>query len=348
VTAVARRLEAALGEETHMADVALVRLQEQIAGPVRRPLSIMLAAVGCLILIASANLGNLLVVLASGRRRELAVRAALGAGRLALARPVLAETMLLSAAGGLLGLALGAAGLRIVIALEPGNLPRLAEIGVSLPVLLVSLAVTGTVALLLGAAVSYGAVRSGISESLKDGGRGQAGSASMSRLRNGLVVAQLAVSVVLLVTARLLGRSLTLLLQRAVADRRLGVLVLGGFAAVALVLAVVGIYGVLSYVVAQRTQEFGVRMALGARRADVWRLVVRQAGLLVVTGVVIGVVISGFVTSLMQAMLVGVTPTDPLTFAAVVAVLAVTALAACQVPALRATRADPLSALRAE
>jgi len=170
----------------------------------------------------------------------------------------------------------------------------------------------------------------------------------MSRLRNGLVVAQLAVSVVLLVTARLLGRSLTLLLQRAVADRRLGVLVLGGFAAVALVLAVVGIYGVLSYVVAQRTQEFGVRMALGARRADVWRLVVRQAGLLVVTGVVIGVVISGFVTSLMQAMLVGVTPTDPLTFAAVVAVLAVTALAACQVPALRATRADPLSALRAE
>lgn len=134
----------------------------------------------------------------------------------------------------------------------------------------------------------------------------------------------------------------------AVADRRLGVLVLGGFAAVALVLAVVGIYGVLSYVVAQRTQEFGVRMALGARRADVWRLVIRQAGLLVVTGVVIGVVISGFVTSLMQAMLFGVTPTDPLTFALVVAVLAVTAIAACQVPALRATRADPLSALRAE
>jgi len=80
----------------------------------------------------------------------------------------------------------------------------------------------------------------------------------------------------------------------------------------------------------------------------VWRLVIRQAGLLVVTGVAIGVVISGFVTSLMQAMLFGVTPTDPLTFALVVAVLAVTALAACQVPALRATRADPLSALRAE
>lgn len=214
VTAVARRLEAALGEETHMADVALVRLQGQIAGPVRRPLSIMLAAVGCLTLIASANLANLLVVHVSGRRRELAVRAALGAGRLALARPVLAETMLLSVAGGLLGLALGAAGLRIVIALEPGNLPRLAEIGVSLPVLLVSLAVTGAAALLLGAAVSYGAVRSGISESLKDGGRGQAGSASMSRLRNGLVVAQLAVSVVLLVAAGLLGRSLILLLQQ--------------------------------------------------------------------------------------------------------------------------------------
>jgi ABC-type antimicrobial peptide transport system permease subunit len=105
---------------------------------------------------------------------------------------------------------------------------------------------------------------------------------------------------------------------------------------------------VLAYVVAQRTREFGVRMALGARRQDVWRLVLRQAAALVLAGISIGLVTSWFVTSLMRNMLFGITPTDPKTLAAVAVVLAMTALVACQLPALRATRADPLNALRAE
>jgi putative ABC transport system permease protein len=132
----------------------------------------------------------------------------------------------------------------------------------------------------------------------------------------------------------------------SVADRRFSLLVLGAFAGVALLLAVLGIYGVLSYAVAQRTHEFGVRLALGAQPRDVWRLVIGQAALLVAAGVAIGLAISRLVTRAIQTMLYGVTPTDPFTFAAVVAVLVLTALVACQLPALRATRADPLSALR--
>ncbi|HZB26630.1 MAG TPA: FtsX-like permease family protein, partial [Vicinamibacterales bacterium] len=134
----------------------------------------------------------------------------------------------------------------------------------------------------------------------------------------------------------------------SLADRRFSLFVLGGFAGVALLLAIVGIYGVLSYAVSQRTQEFGVRLALGAQRRDVWQLVAGRALRLVALGVVIGLVLAGAVTRLMQSMLYNVRPTDPLTFGAVVALLALTALAACQLPAIRATRADPLTALRAE
>ncbi len=585
VTAVARRLEQSFGDDTYMVDVALVPLQDQIAGAVRTPLLVLLAAVGCLLLIGCANLANLLVVHVSGRRRELAVRSALGAGRGSLAQPLLAEATLLTAAGGLLGIALGTIGLRTVIALEPGNLPRVSEIGVSWPVMLVSLGVTAVTALVVGVAVSWSAVRTDISDSLKQGQRGQTGSAGTARLRSTLVVAQLAVSLVLLIAAGLLGRSLAVLLAQdtgfrtaqvltidltmpggtpelearrvqfhqqlldrltilpgvrsaggvsrfplgtgyssgtfikvsgeepmqsmeqivalgkdpsrtgyaefrvvtpdyfttmgiplrqgrvfedrdgadapqvaiiseslartswpgvdaigrkvqfggmdgdlrvftivgivgdirergldsdarptfyadfrqrpritgaftfvlhtqgdpssviaparaaireldpdaaprfrpidqilaaSVADRRFSLFVLGAFAGVALLLAIVGISGVLSYVVSQRTQEFGVRIALGAQRRDVWRLVTGQALLLIASGVAIGLVIARLVTHLIQTMLYNVAPTDPVTYGAVVAVLALTALAACQLPALRATRADPLTALRME
>jgi ABC-type antimicrobial peptide transport system permease subunit len=105
---------------------------------------------------------------------------------------------------------------------------------------------------------------------------------------------------------------------------------------------------VLAYVVAQRTQEFGVRMALGATRQDVWRLVVRQASVLVLSGVALGAAASWGLTRLMSSMLFGVTPTDPVTYAAVVFGLSIVALLACQLPAMRATKVDPLVALRAE
>jgi putative ABC transport system permease protein len=126
-------------------------------------------------------------------------------------------------------------------------------------------------------------------------------------------------------------------------------LVLLGIAAViALVLGAVGLYGVISYAVAQRTREFGVRMALGARRADVGRLVLRHAAVLVAVGVAAGLIAAFGLTRLMSAMLFGVAPADPITFGSVAVVLGAVALVASLVPVMRATRVDPLEALRWE
>lgn len=123
---------------------------------------------------------------------------------------------------------------------------------------------------------------------------------------------------------------------------------LGVFSLTALILASVGIYGVISYSVAQRTREFGVRMALGAGTADVLRLVLGRGLRLTLGGLLIGLIGAVALTRFMSALLFGVTPTDPVTFVIVPAVLALVALAASYLPARRATRVDPLNALRYE
>ena len=120
------------------------------------------------------------------------------------------------------------------------------------------------------------------------------------------------------------------------------------FATIALVLACTGIYGVMSYSVTERTREIGVRMALGARRLDVVKLVMRQGMALVLGGVCLGLVGSIALTRVMSSVLFGVTPKDPLTFAVVSALICLVALLACYIPARRATRVDPLVALRYE
>jgi putative ABC transport system permease protein len=130
------------------------------------------------------------------------------------------------------------------------------------------------------------------------------------------------------------------------AARRLSMILLGIFAALALLLACVGIYGVISYLVGQRTHEIGVRVALGAQGNDVLRLIIGQGARMALVGVAIGTAAALALTRLMSNQLFGVSAHDPLTFAAVAILLIIVAVAACYIPARRAMRVDPMVALR--
>jgi putative ABC transport system permease protein len=143
-------------------------------------------------------------------------------------------------------------------------------------------------------------------------------------------------------------RTMDEVVSSSVAQRRLTMLLLAGFAGVALLLAAIGIYGVIAYGVTQRTQEIGIRMALGAQRGDVLRMVVKQALQLAAGGIVIGGACALLLTRLMEGLLFQVTPGDPVTLIVVSAVLAAVALLASYIPGRRATRVDPVVALRAE
>jgi putative ABC transport system permease protein len=143
-------------------------------------------------------------------------------------------------------------------------------------------------------------------------------------------------------------RSLDSVLSESVAGPRFRTLVLGVFAGVALILASVGIYGVISYGVSQRTQEIGIRMALGARTPDALKLVVKGGMMLVLIGVAIGIAGAFALTRLLTSLLFGVAPTDAMTFASVAALLIIVSALACYIPARRATKVDPLVALRYE
>jgi putative ABC transport system permease protein len=138
------------------------------------------------------------------------------------------------------------------------------------------------------------------------------------------------------------------IVTNAVARQRFSMLLLGVFAGLALVLAAVGIYGVMSYSVAQRTREIGIRMALGAQRSDVLKMTVGQGLRLVLTGMAIGLAAAFVLTRVMATLLFGVSPTDPFTFVTISIVLVSVAALASYVPALRATRVDPMFALRYE
>jgi ABC-type antimicrobial peptide transport system permease subunit len=142
------------------------------------------------------------------------------------------------------------------------------------------------------------------------------------------------------------AQSMEQIISQSVAAQRYSMILLGGFAALALLLAAIGIYGVISYVVGQRTQEIGIRMALGAQRLDVLRLVIGHGARMILMGLVTGVAAALALTQLMATLLFGVSPTDPLTFAGVAALLVIVALAACYVPARRAARVNPITALR--
>jgi predicted permease len=143
-------------------------------------------------------------------------------------------------------------------------------------------------------------------------------------------------------------KTLAQLRADSIAPQRLNLLLMGLFAAVALVLAVVGIYGVMSYLVTQRTQEIGLRLAIGAQRRDVMKLVVGKAMKLALTGVLLGLLGAAALTRLLTSLLFDVSPTDEATFAAIALFLTFVALLACWIPARRAAKVDPMVALRHE
>ena len=143
-------------------------------------------------------------------------------------------------------------------------------------------------------------------------------------------------------------QTLNQVISDSLAERQFSMIVLGVFAAVALLLSTLGIYGVISYLVGQRAHELGIRLALGAGRMDIMRLVLSHGMKMAIAGVVIGLVAAFGLTRLMASMLFGVRPTDPATFAIIASVLIVVAFLACYLPARRATKVDPLTALRSE
>ncbi|MGH9753691.1 MAG: ABC transporter permease [Blastocatellia bacterium] len=571
---IARRLEQQYPDTNSGVGARVVPLYQQVTGTVRPALLLLSGAVGALLLIACVNVANLLLARSASRRKELAIRAALGAGRARLIRQLLTESVTLSLAGGVAGLLVAIWGVDLLLALSPAQIPRYNKIGVDLTVLLFTLAVALGAGLLFGLAPALQTAKINLIESLKDGARGTG--FGHRRISNLLAVTQIAMTLVLLIGAGLLVRSFIRLLdvnpgfvtenvltaqvmlpaakyaqpqQRAefyrqletrlkaapeiasvgavtrlplgalsnvtsfaqiegqpgqpgrwpeidfrrasddyframgiplrtgrfvteqdvtsgarlivineamarrfwpnedpigkrlrtgvnpeqgnwqtivgvvgnvrhmgldieprpeiylhtltnplfapvvvlraksdpqslvvplrnvtrsidsdvaianintmeklvaasVAQRRFSMLLLVIFAAIALALSAVGVYGVINYSVAQRTNEIGVRMALGAGSRDVIGMVLKEGMLLALIGAGIGAVsafaLTRVMTGMLSSLLFSVRATDPVTFAGVAVLLGAVSLIACYIPARRAAKVDPMVALRTE
>jgi predicted permease len=553
--------------------ILVTSMQRQIAGDMRRPLLLILGAVGVVLLIACSNVAGLLLSRSLARKKEFTLRAALGAGKWRLMRQLLTEALILAGIGGIAGILIAKAAVHFVKLFAPPNIPRLNEVSLDLRVVLFALAITFVTGILFGLAPAIAGSRDNLVESLKAGGQRSGSSPAGAKLRNVLLISEVALALVLVISAGLLTRTffhllsvdpgfnptrvltfeLTLpatkytdqpqivaLYQRAlqsirslpgvesagitattplagatestsiripdhpsgdpkalpfsnytmvspgyfsavgtpvlrgrdflesdtadsspvtiinsamakkfwpgedaigkqvapaskkfplatiigiVADvkrlslredpppemyvpykqkvwpslltmdvtlrtrvdpvsltenvrgalrsvdpdlplakiatlntlvddsmtlPRFAMLVLGSFAGLALLLASVGMYGVISYFVAQRTQEIGVRVALGAQRRNVFGMVLSQGARLAAEGITLGLLAAFAATRMMVGFLYGVQSIDLLTFAALPLLLLAIALLACYVPARRAMRVDPMVALRHE
>jgi len=586
ISLIARRIHDTSSEQGDylLKDGLVVPLQDSITGKARSPLLVLLGAVGFLLLVACANVANLLLAQALVRERELAIRSALGAARGRLIRQFLTEAFLLSLVGGLLGVLGALGGVAGLVALAPENLPRLDSVSISIPVLIFAFLLSTAVAAGLGAFTAARATSGDLRKGLVEGGRGQAGSQGSQRVGRAIVAAQIAVTLVLVVGAGLFARSLMKVLEvnpgfrvdkivtmdvslpwvedpkvkagqaiffsnlidrlkqipgvrkvgatsglpmdgglpdgmfllmtqnevpktpdglgalsqqkerigiadfcvatdgyfhvlgiplirgrifderdgtnsphvaviseslardrwpnqdpightiyfgnmdgdlrlltivgivgdtheygldvpphptvyvnlfqrpipwitltmlsdadtrlvvsaargilqylnpeiparfrtfsqvysASLASRRFNVILIGFFAITALLLATAGVFGVMAYSVSRRTPEIGVRVALGADRGDILGMILGQGLRTIFVGVAIGIAGSLALTRAVESLLFGVTPTDPVTFGAVTLLLVGAALLACYVPARRATRVDPVIALRYE
>jgi len=211
--AIASRLEDQYPGTNRAYETTLVPLHEAVVGETRAPLFILLGATGFLLLIACANVTNLLLARMADRGREIAVRTAMGAGRLRLSRQMLTESMVLAGVGAVAGLLLAAVGIDALIALGPENLPRLDEVRFDRNVFLFTLGSTLLTGLLFGLAPVLRLATTDVQRTLKEGGRGATTGSGRERLRNGLVMAEIALAVMVVVGAGLLVRSFSRLVE---------------------------------------------------------------------------------------------------------------------------------------
>jgi len=215
ISAIARRIHDTSSEQGDylLKDAIVIPLQDSLTGKARSPLLVLLDAVGFLLLVACANVANLLLAQASVRERELAIRSALGAARGRLVRQFLTEAFLLSLVGGGLGVLGAFWGVAGIVALAPENLPRLDSVSISIPVLVFAFLLSTAVAVGLGAFTALRATSGDLRKALLEGGRGQAGAQGSQRVGQIIVAAQIAITLVLVVGAGLLGRSLMKVLE---------------------------------------------------------------------------------------------------------------------------------------
>lgn len=481
MSAIARRLNDRLPAAERNRGISIVPVSLDMVGRQSRLALWMLGgAVFCVFLIAAANVTSLSLARGAARAREMAVRAALGASAGRIVRQLLTESVLLAIVSGLIGILLAFAGIRLIRAFGPANLPRLNEISLDFRVLGWALAISALAGILVGLAPALATLRRNLRPSGEEGGRSVSGGVATRRIRRALVVAEFALAIVLLVCAGLLVRSwwyvnridpglrpervlvmelsspttfsalaqrieamarrswpgrdpvgrrfklgapdsdrpwytvvgvvgdmrrqglerepfpqvfeslaqnaprsvdlfirasttepaaLAGALQAAVrrveknapihgmapleqqlgtylTQRRFQTSLLAGFAAVALLMAAVGIYGLIQYSIATRTQEIGLRMAIGAQAGDIFRMMIREGLTLSLTGLALGLVGAWWLGRAVSSLLFGVTASDPLTFTAVSLLLMAVATAACYFPARRAMTVDPIVALR--
>jgi len=208
LSVIARQIKRQYGQDVDMTDVAVARLQDAMTGNVREGLLILMGAVGFLLLIACANVANLLLAQASTREKELAIRAAIGAGRGRLARQFLTESLLLSLAGGMIGVLVARWGVLALVHLAPPELMFLQDTSIELPVLLFAFGISLMVAVGLGLFSVVRATSGDVQHALGEQGRSQTSSRRSQRVGRAIIAGQLAITLVLLTGAGLLGRSL--------------------------------------------------------------------------------------------------------------------------------------------
>ncbi len=320
-------------------------LYQQLSANSKTALYVLVGAVALTLLIGCANVGNLFVARALARNREFAIRAVIGASRPRIIRLLLFESLLLGLLGGAIGMALAWSVLSAVSTLIPQALPSRVSIDSHLFGFVFVCSVFTSLFFGLVAAVS--ASKPKLNVSLQQSRRSGSRFSSRLFIRNTLAVAQISLSVILLMGAGLLIRSFAVLSVSAAESRERAYL-MAAFAALAVLIAAIGTYSVFAYSVTKRTQELGVRVALGAERRTLVRMILGQALRMSLVGVIVGVGAAFYLTHVLSPFLFEVTGTDPPTFVAVCGLLIASVCLASYFPARRATKVDPVVALRHE